>query len=373
MLKNWKKVCQLYQDYWWLTPLTIFVVWRIFLEIVGRTTLAVTTPIINPWPADPHPPIWARWDSGWYSSILSYGYQLRAGLMSNVTFFPLYPLLWKLTWLFTGLPRLVSGVLFANLASAGAVVIFYRWVQVVRDTVTARRALGLLLIFPTSFFLTAAYSESTFILLMATMLLAAEKRCWLVAAIAAALASATRPIGIALWPALFAIWWQTDTHKNWRTGLVLTFLPPLGLLVFSAYLWQVVGDPFAWLHGQAMAGRGYMFPAKLLASYAHNVLRGGELWATHLGELVALGFATLLFPRLWRQSHGQAILALGLLLPPIFTNTLTSFPRFTLVVLPLFTTLAQIKKRWVIWVYSILSIPLLVLGTYCFVTWRWSG
>lgn len=368
------KIRRLYQQHWWLTPLTYFLIWRLGIELVGRTTLIFTSSVLNPWPADQHPPLWARWDSGWYSAILSYGYQLRQGAMSNVTFFPVYPLLWKAAWVLTNLPRLAAGVLTANIMAAVASVTFYRWAWVAHGTTIARRALALLLIFPASFFLAAAYSESTFIFLLALALLAAERKRWVVAAFVAALTSAARPVGIALWPALLVMWWYaTGNHRQKGTGALLTLLPPLGLVAFSLYLWHVTGDPLAWLHGQAMAARGYVFPLKLLASYAHNVLTGGEFWLLHLGELAALGFAAVLLPKLWRANRGQAVLVLGLLLPPIFTNTLASYPRFTLVALPLFVVLAQLKHRWLTWAYAAASLPLLAFGVYRFVTWRWAG
>jgi hypothetical protein len=368
------KLRELYQNHWWLAPLTMIIFWRVGLEIIGRSTLAFTTPVLNPWPADPNPPLWARWDSGWYSAILSYGYQLRAGMMSNVTFFPLYPLLWKIVWLVSGLPRLAAGVLTANLLTIAGTIATYRWAQVTYGNTTAQRTLAWLLIFPTSFFLAAAYSESTLVLLVALTLLAAERRQWLLAALVAALASAARPVGIALWPALITMWWQaTKSPRPWRSGIAVLLLPPVGLTAFSAYLWYATGDSLAWLHGQAMAARGYVFPLRLLAAYMRNVATLGELWLTHLGELAALGFAAALLPRLWRQNRGHAVLVLGLLAPPLFTNTLTSFPRFTLVALPLFATLAQTKQRWLTWTYAAISLPLLAFGVYCFVTWWWAG
>ena len=34
---------------------------------------------------------WARWDSGWFMTIVEHGYRLNRGGQSNVAFFPLYP------------------------------------------------------------------------------------------------------------------------------------------------------------------------------------------------------------------------------------------------------------------------------------------
>ncbi len=374
MRNLWIKICRLYHNHWWLGPLTIFLLWRLGLEIIGRTTLAFTAPVLNPWPADPNPPLWARWDSGWYSSILTYGYQLREKAMSNVTFFPLYPLLWKIIWLMTKLPRLVAGVLASNLAALGFCLIFFRWVQEQWNTNTAQRALVAILIFPASFFLIAAYSESTFILLVALAFLLAYRKQWLGASIAAALASAARPVGIMLWPTLL-VWAVLEEAplKNWRQFMPITVLPPLGLAAFSYYLWLHLGQPLAWLHGQAEAGRQLASPFPLLLAYTQNIILRSQLWARHLGETASLIFAVVVLPKAWRLKVAYGVFVVLSLLPPLLTNTLASLPRFTLMLLPLFVAVAQTKNRWLYLSYVVIATPLLIFNLSQYVTWQYAG
>lgn len=364
-------ITKLYKNYWWLTPLTIFLLWRIALEIIGRLSLSITVPIENLWPADPNPPLWARWDSGWYSSIVTDGYNIQDNSFSNTAFFPLYPLLWKIFWAMTGLPRLITGVLISNITALTSVLVFYRWVQLKYNAITAQKSLSLWLVFPTSLFLISAYSESTFILLLALILLAAFKKKWLLASLLAALISATRPVGIVLWPWLLYCYWRQRDSAEEKINPWLLFIPPLGLMIFSLHLWQVTGDPLAWLHQQSLFQRTYQNPLELTVNYIYLLFVGGKYWLIHVGEVCSLIFSGWLLIRLFRQDLSLALLALALLMPSLFTGILTSFPRFILVVLPLFLTLAKVNNKYVAFGYYALASTLLIMAIFNFVTWRW--
>lgn len=368
------KFIELNKKYYWLTPLAIFLLWRLSLELIGRIILTTASPIPQPWPADPWPPLWARWDSGWYSNILSYGYQLHAGLMSNVTFFPLFPLLWKGAWWLTHVSRLAAGVLTANIIAAGACVAFWLWIKTEYNSSRATLSLIALLAFPSSLFLIAAYSESTLFFCITLSLWASQNKRWGWSAVAAAFASAARPVGILLWPVLLWRWYKRTNHETRTTKqfALLTLLPLLGLILFSLYLWYHVGDPLAWLHAQTYAGRGLASPLTLLSAYVHNIVTLDVFWGRHLAELAALVFIIVLLPAIKRLGTEHLLLVVLNLLPPLFSNTLTSLPRFLIVVPSIFLAISSKKPHWFI-TYLIISIPLLVLSISQFVTWQWAG
>ena len=154
---------------------------------------------------DPLPlAIWARWDAEWYLLIAERGYgadEAFVGLPVNYRsgddsgFFPLYPLLIRAVSACGPAPT-AAGILVSNLALLLAAALLRDLVRQDRGEDEARRAVWLLLSFPTSFFLSAVYAEA---LLLATTLAAVR---WaragrpLPAGAFAALACVSRPTGV---------------------------------------------------------------------------------------------------------------------------------------------------------------------------------
>ena len=92
----------------------------------------------------------------------------------------------------------LAGVVIANISCLGAFALLRVLVEREYGRVVARRALLYLAIFPLSFFLAAAYSESLFLLLSLATFLALSERRWLLVGVLAALTTLTRPVGILL-------------------------------------------------------------------------------------------------------------------------------------------------------------------------------
>ncbi|MFA4818761.1 MAG: hypothetical protein WC621_02895 [Patescibacteria group bacterium] len=173
-----------------------------------------------------------------------------------------------------------------------------------------------------------------------------------------------------MWPVLLTKQWLNKKLLNRRT-LIPLLIPPLGLVAFSVYLYYLVGDPLAWLHGQTLAARHLVWPHKLLAGTIHNVLTQGDRWLVHLSELAALGLVLICLPKLWRLDKSYALLAVLTILPSLFSDTLGSLPRFILAILPIFIVISQLKNKWLWYLYLAISIPLLILSVARFVNWQW--
>src|SRR4051812_3898656 len=82
------------------TVVLLFVAWRamlfgfVFLAGAMTSERPDRDPETRTWQAFPGSYFWdswARWDSGWYMTIVEHGYQPRRGSQSNLAFFPLYP------------------------------------------------------------------------------------------------------------------------------------------------------------------------------------------------------------------------------------------------------------------------------------------
>ncbi len=191
---------------------------------------------------------WAGWDSSWYLSIAQRGYWFDPSGPSSVAFFPLFPLLVRGVAALTR-NYVVAGLLVANLAALGAVLVLWRWVCREAGSAAAERAAVWLMVYPFSFFFHSIYAESLFFLLATLCLEASARERRLAAGLWGALAAATRPMGVLLAPALaWGLW--SDYRAGHRPGprdLVAVLLPAFGLGAYMAYLWVAVGDPLAFI------------------------------------------------------------------------------------------------------------------------------
>ena len=178
----------------------------------------------------------AQWDGRWYKSVVVEGYDFRPGEPCNVAFSPLFPWMARAVGEVTGLDAEWSMVLVANAALAGAAVVMLRYCQErskrAAKTGPARQAgptegrgdprwagaslvppygeyaTLAMLMFPTAMFFRCAYSESTFLFLVLLAMYGMERR-WPLAGIAlvAGLATAARPVGVAvLLPLAMHVW-----------------------------------------------------------------------------------------------------------------------------------------------------------------------
>ena len=133
---------------------------------------------------------WYRWDTGWYLKIAALGFDARDG---SIIFAPLYPLLIRLIQPILGGHYLLAALLISNASCFAVLVLFYRLaISEAFSTDETRRAVVLLLAFPTGFYLFAAYTEALFLaFVLATFLMAKHKR-WLWAGAMATLAALAR-------------------------------------------------------------------------------------------------------------------------------------------------------------------------------------
>ena len=117
-------------------------------------------------PVELRAPLYAKFDSGWYLSIIEWGYgpPPPAGKPSPHAFFPLYPWTAKVLHRTFAMDGFHAGMLVAYLALFLAMPLFLREGRERLGEEGAWRAVVFLLLFPTAFFLASMYAESTFFL-----------------------------------------------------------------------------------------------------------------------------------------------------------------------------------------------------------------
>jgi hypothetical protein len=138
-------------------------------------------------------------------------------------------------------------VLVAVLFGAVATVLVALLAEALCGREVAVRAAALFCFFPGAIVFSLAYTESLMLAAAAASLLFLHKRQWLLAGVAAALASAVRPTGIVLaascaWAAGQAI----RQRREWA-ALAAPVLAPVGLLAFFTFLHFRTGDFGFWL------------------------------------------------------------------------------------------------------------------------------
>jgi len=237
-----------------------FLLTRLLLYVTGALAVRMAPP--NSWPRITSlgknfslvP--WAGWDGGWYLSIAERGYWFDPHGASNVAFFPLFPLLVRGVAALTG-NFVAAGLLVANLAALGAVLVLWRWVRAEGGSAAAERSALWLMIYPFSLFLHSIYAESLFFLLATLALQASARDRRLAAGLWGALAAATRPMGVLLAPALaWGLWrdYRAGRHPGLR-DLIAVLLPVAGIGAYMAYLWVAFGDPLAFWTAHAVGWR----------------------------------------------------------------------------------------------------------------------
>ena len=200
----------------------------------------------------------SRWDTGFYVSIATEGYRYEGVPLPSVAFFPLLPLLMRLLGGLTG-DVVPAGILISNVALLAAMMLLYRLTDEQFGSSTASRAVWYTLIFPMSFFGSAIYTESLFLLCAIGAFYAARRGHWAIAALLGVCLTMTRLVGIIIAPVLLVEWLmqrrRADMPIPQFRALSAAFIAPLGLLVYMVYLRQTFGDPLAFVHASAAWAR----------------------------------------------------------------------------------------------------------------------
>jgi hypothetical protein len=285
------------------------------------------------------------WDGRWYLEIIRFGYpkSIPADITYNqlearAAFFPVYP------WLVRVVDFVLPGgdtlaALFTNFVlGAISVVLVGLLARRLFNNAVAARSMTLYAVFPGSFVLSFAYAEATFIVLAALCLLFLIEERWVLAGIAAAIGTGTRPNGVALIAACvvaaaLAIW----RRRDWMS-LVPVFLSPLGFIGFQLYVDAQAGERGAWFRVQREAwSEGTSFGATAVANTFGFVTSPLSSPADALTALCLLALVGMLYT-LWKCHLPLPLVAfcaviIALMLIP---ETVTARPRFLFTAFPLF-------------------------------------
>lgn len=244
--------------------------------------------------------VFVAWDSNLYQQIITSGYEyVDDGQGYNIAFFPLFPLLIR-GLMALGIPFAIAGTLISNLAFFAMLLIVYDWVAPQHGSRIARWTLLALVWNPLSLFGTVVYTEGLFLFLSTAALCSFERQRYGWAALCSALASASRPPGIALLPTFFLVAWREQRPWSaYAAGLAST----LGLLAFSLYCALTFGDPLAFVNVQD-AWQPQAYWGQTWLKMLMEAIAGPGSWEKGLfyrpGHLSAVISGLLILVGLWR-------------------------------------------------------------------------
>ena len=319
--------------------------------------------IMHYWP-HPSSAVWGYFDGTHYIRLATVGY-VDIGTQA---FFPLYPLIVKTLAALTSLPLypVAVGLNLVWLIFTLTIIIYLfpraSWIVTLA-----------VLFFPTSFFFAAIYSESLFFCLSLLFFLLLHRRHWWLAAAVASLASATRLVGALLAPTLLIAYLsvspkppQIRDPRYYLQAALLTFTASLGFFAYLIFLFIEYRDPLMFLHVQPMfgaersAGEIILLPQVIYRYLKMIFTVDTHSWLCQRIWL-ELGFFVIAVVA-WIRNFSRTSLAVNFyvgasLLLPTLTGTLSSIPRYTLVLIP-FLLPPDLPKKYF---YMLLGISIALL------------
>jgi hypothetical protein len=337
---------------------------------------------------------WFQGDSGWYYRIANDGYSYVPGVQSSIAFFPAYPLLVRGTGGLLGGDFSTAAGLVTLICGAGVVMLFADWVRTRVAPRTAVVAVALLLLYPYSFFLYGSgYGDASFLLTVLGSFALLERRHFLLAGLVGAVATAGRPVGIAVAVGLAVRAVELVAHDRaarrdvgvlvggspggaapgpghttvdraatvpfrdllealrfvrWRQAALL--LSGAGLVAWMVYLGVRFGDPLAFATVQAAPGwnQGAGPYTWFKVPFIGTVLKG--IWhdaVLLVPQALAALAAVLLVRTVWRRFGWgyAAYTVVSLAIPLIGTKDFMGTGRYVLAAYPVIAAAAVVLTR----------------------------
>ena len=327
----------------------------------------------------------SRWDTGFYVSIAEEGYRYQGVELPSVAFFPLLPLLMRGLAAIVG-DAVVAGILIANLALLGALIVLYRLVLEEWGAAVAERSAWYLAVFPASLFGSAIYTESLFLLAAVGALYLARHGRWLPAGLLGFAAALTRLHGLLVAVLLVGEWWRqrrsAEAGRPSLAALAAAAAAPLGTVAYMLYCWRAFGSPVAFANAASAWGRVPKPPFATMAEavqpppggWLSGLLAGNIHVDNWIDLLMVLGFLALGCALLALNRWGEGLfVVLGVTLS-FASGLLMSQRRYMWVLFPAFVLLGVWGERpWLDRVLTLVSVLGLALFTALFSTGYWVG
>jgi hypothetical protein len=366
--------------------------WSLALEIVALGSVAYLDPAVRLPGQSVIVSAWQRWDANWYEKIVTVGYHAHVSRVHHyfmqTAFFPGFPLVARLLYELVhplGMGAIVAMLITNQLLVLALAILLYRLAHALTgDREAGSRSVKYLLLFPWAYFLLAPYTEALFLTSLAGFSWALVSRRYLLAGTFAAVASGTRLVGVVL--PLVLIVGYLEQH-SWRLRslrpkvLLAAVIGFAGAVAFAVYQWVVFGNPLYTQSASRLWGRSFNLAVwkpisgmflhfgKPTAGYLLNTPL--EVWEI----LPLLAAFIVLTIAVWRRfGTAMGLMCALLMLIPLTSNSMLSYNRYLLPLLPCFVLLGVWGRHKVFDVlYSAVGGGLLVLFLIGYTHGVWTG
>jgi hypothetical protein len=313
------------------TPKKRLVVWALLAWLLVRQLQGLLTLLTLGGLVQTRFDRWYFWDAGYYVGIALRGYTPQARQLPG--FFPLYPMMAHVL-IALNFSWPAAMLLVSNLAALAALILVGLLVyRESKSEPAAVLAIWLLAVSPLGVFLSAMYSDSLFLALVAAAWLAARQQRWPIAGVALSLAVITRPFGIALAFGLLVEF--IHQQRPWRElpWLILPLVMTLG--GFLLVLWHSYGNPLAMVSIQHTDfGHEFWWPWQTIILSVHELL--GASWfyprAHMLLDIAPLLLASVCVAATVRKvPAGFSVYVCTLVVLCLVTPTVTAIGQYALI------------------------------------------
>lgn len=326
-----------------------------------------------------------RYDVGWYFSIAEHGYGFSpSDQQQPIVFFPAFPLAVRAVAFILGDRLMLAGMLVTLVAGLVAFSYLFRLGRELLPDGQAYAATAFLAAYPFAIFFSVPYSESLFLAASLGAWFHARRGQWLASGVWGFVVGLTRPNGlliglpIALEILLRVRQERADGVRHTPGVLVsrglVAVTPAVGVLLYSAFIYRLTGNPLQWMMSQDGWGRQFMPPTQFLSEWIQTPLFfSSDVGAAAMTDFVAATFALVMLALsvpIYRRFGLVCASFVPMMLLPAMLSGFLSLGRMTSVVFPVFLWLGAVipEEQRATW----LSVSAMgqALAAAMFFTWR---
>lgn len=319
---------------------------------------------------------WSYWDAPHFLYVAMHGYTNYGDPANFIVFLPFYPIIVAGLIPFFVTPA-IAGIIASVVSFVLAIPILYKLLKSFMTNNESFKSIWLLIIFPTSLFLSAPYSESLYLLLWSIAFLSAFQKKWFLAGVAAGFAVVTRNFGGLILLSLFVHWFYTK-NKKWMDLYLLIYPTILTVCAYLFINFYIYNDPFAFqkiLHEHWQ--KTFSFPiTSFVNTWKIAINSKLDHYSLTVGwsEAIAMTLSYLLIPLAYKKLpkslfvyHTLATLLIS------STSFILSSPRYLISIPTIFFILgATIKNKVLFKSLEFLFIGVLFLLTYVYTRGQWA-